>query len=218
MQFSKKPEYVHLPDWYHNVEYMREMDRGYAYKEDLFVPGYFELSIKSGESIVFSAGTIEAATASLKRKYDKELSKRIPRSSFYHCLVSSARQFIVKKDRVAEVIAGFPWFGTWGRDTFIALPGLTIAIRDRDSFLSVMDTMVKKLTGGLFPNMGSDDDPAFNSVDAPLWFIWALQQFHIYDPGFDIWKKYGRHIRHILTHFRQGTLFNIQMMIHSDSN
>ncbi len=222
MQFSKKPEYVHVPDWYYNVEYMKEMERGYAYKEDLFVPGYFELSMKSGESIIFSAGTKEAATASLKRKYKNEFSKRISRSSFYNCMVNSAQQFIVKKDRKTEVVAGFPWFGTWGRDTFIALPGLTIAIRNRDSFLSVMDTMVKKLKNGLFPNMGSDNDPAFNSVDAPLWFIWALQQFNIYDPEFDIWKQYGKHIKHILTHFREGTDYNIHMqnngLIHAGSD
>jgi predicted glycogen debranching enzyme len=211
MQFSKKPEYVHVPDWYYNIEYMKEMDRGYAYKEDLFVPGYFELTMKPGETIIFSASTKTAATASLKRKYENELARRTPRTSFYHCLVNSAQQFIVRKDRKTEVIAGFPWFGTWGRDTFIALPGLTIAIRDRESFLSVMDTMVKRLKYGLFPNVGSEHDPAYNSVDAPLWFIWALQQFHICDPEFDIWKRYGRHIRHILDHFRQGTLFNIHM-------
>jgi predicted glycogen debranching enzyme len=117
----------------------------------------------------------------------------------------------VRKDRKTEVVAGFPWFGAWGRDTFIALPGLTIAIRDPESFLNVADTMVKKLKHGLFPNMGTDDDPAFNSVDAPLWFIWALQQFHTYDPEYDLWKKYGKHIKHILQHFREGTLFNIRM-------
>lgn len=212
MQWSKKPEYIHVPDWYYNIEYMQEMNRGYPYKEDLFVPGYFELGMKQGESIIFSAGTKEAVSTGLKNRFTSELSKRIPRTSFYNCLVNSAQQFIVKKDGKAEIIAGFPWFGTWGRDTFIALPGLTIAIRDRESFLAVADTMVKKLQHGLFPNMGSEDNPAFNSVDAPLWFIWALQQFHIYDPEFDIWEMYGKHIRHVLTHFRQGTLFNIHMM------
>ncbi len=211
MQFSKKVDYVHVPDWYYNIEYMKEMERGYAYKEDLFVPGYLELSLKPGESIIFSASTKNAQTASLKRKYENELSKRIARTSFYHCLVNSAQQFIVRKDRKTEVIAGFPWFGTWGRDTFIALPGLTIAIRDSASFLSVMDTMVKRLKYGLFPNVGSDKDPAYNSVDAPLWFIWALQQFQICEPEFDLWKRYGRSIKSILKHFREGTLFNIHM-------
>lgn len=219
MQFSKKPEYVHVPDWYYNIEYLQEMKRGYAYKEDLFVPGYFELSMKEDETIIFSASTSEAATTSLKRKYTNELSSRIPRTSFYNCLVNSAQQFIVRKDRKTEVIAGFPWFGTWGRDTFIALPGLTIAIRDPESFIAVADTMVRRLKDGLFPNMGADDDPAFNSVDAPLWFIWSLQQFHNFDPTYDLWKRYGKHIKHILHYFRTGTMFNIHMqengMIHA---
>ena len=211
MQFSKKPEYVHVPDWYYNMEYMREMERGYAYKEDLFVPGYFELVMKEGEVIIFSASTREAAVAGLRRKYNSELSKRIPRTSFYNCLVNSAQQFFVRKEGKTEIIAGFPWFGTWGRDTFIALPGLTIAIRNPEAFISVADTMVKKLKHGLFPNTGGNDDPAYNSVDAPLWFIWALQQFNHYDPAYDLWKKYGKHIKHILLHFREGTLFNIHM-------
>lgn len=219
MQFSKKPEYVHVPDWYYNIEYLQEMKRGYAYKEDLFVPGYFELTMKADETIIFSASTSEAATTSLKRKYTNELSSRIPRTSFYNCLVNSAQQFIVRKDRKTEVIAGFPWFGTWGRDTFIALPGLTIAIRDPESFIAVADTMVRRLKDGLFPNMGADDDPAFNSVDAPLWFIWSLQQFHNFDPTYDLWKRYGKHIKHILHYFRTGTMFNIHMqengMIHA---
>jgi len=72
--------------------------------------------------------------------------------------------------------------------------------------------MVKKLKNGLFPNMGTDKNPAYNSVDAPLWFIWALQQYSDYDSQADIWKKYGRYIKHILNHFREGTLFNIRML------
>jgi predicted glycogen debranching enzyme len=211
MQFSKKPEYVHNPDWYYNIEYMKEMERGYDYKEDLFVPGYFELSLKKGETVIFSASTRLASPLALKRKYTSGLAKRLPRSNFYNSLANSAQQFIVRRDRKSEVIAGFPWFGTWGRDTFIALPGLTLSIGDKASFIAVADTMVKKLKHGLFPNMGTDQDPAYNSVDAPLWFIWALQQYSRVDEDFDIWKRYGKYIREILNSFRQGTLFNIKM-------
>ena len=211
MQLSKKPEYVHNPDWYYNIEYMREMERGYDYKEDLFVPGYFEVALKEGESVVFSAATKEGNPRTFGRKYTTELGKRLPRTNYYNSLANSAQQFIVRKDRKTEVIAGFPWFGTWGRDTFIALPGLTLAIGDKASFIAVADTMVKKLTNGLFPNMGSDKNPAFNSVDAPLWFIWALQQLAKTDDETDIWKKYGRYIKDILNSFRKGTLFNIKM-------
>ena len=211
MQLSKETDFVHVPDWYYNIEYLKEMERGYDYKEDLFVPGYFELSMRKGESVIFSAGTKEASPQALKRKYSNELSKRIPRTSFYNCLANSAQQFIVRKERKTEVIAGFPWFDTWGRDTFIALPGLTLPLQDRAAFLAVMDTMIKKLKNGLFPNMGSDVNPAYNSVDAPMFFIWALQQYSLEDPGTDLWKRYGKAVKNILDSFREGTLHGIGM-------
>jgi glycogen debranching enzyme len=68
MQFSKQAEYVHNPDWYYNIEYYKEKVRGFDYLEDLFVPGYFELDIKKGESIIFSAATIEATPSQFKKK------------------------------------------------------------------------------------------------------------------------------------------------------
>lgn len=211
MQLSVKPEFVHVPDWYYGIEYMREMERGYDYKEDLFVPGYFEVAMRKGQSIVFSAATRENDPSSLKKRYNSELVKRIPRTSFYNCLANSAQQFIVRKEKKTEVIAGFHWFGTWGRDTFIALPGLTLELEDNRTFLAVMDTMVKKLRDGLFPNTGTDANPAYNSADAPLFFIWALQQYHRADPEFDLWKKYGRSVKEILTRYRTGTMHGIRM-------
>lgn len=212
MQFSKSPDFILVSDWYNNIEYMKELERGYDYKEDLFVPGYFEIHMKKGETIIFSAGTKETTPESLKRKYENELSKRIPRTGYYNCLANSAQQFIVRKNKNTEIIAGFPWFGTWGRDTFIALPGLTIAIKDPVSFIAVMDTMVKRLKDGLFPNVGSEKNPAYNSVDASLWFIWALQQFADYEPEYDLWTRYGKYIKNILKYYRQGTLYNIRML------
>ncbi|MGC9343965.1 MAG: glycogen debranching enzyme N-terminal domain-containing protein, partial [Bacteroidales bacterium] len=70
MQCSKKVEYVHQPDWYYNIEYLEEQKRGYDYKEDLFVPGYFEFGIRKGESVIFSASTKRVSSAGLKRKYN----------------------------------------------------------------------------------------------------------------------------------------------------
>jgi predicted glycogen debranching enzyme len=211
MQFSKKPEFVHVPDWFYNIEYMKEMERGYDYKEDLFVPGYFELSMKKDDVVIFSAATSESNPVTYKKKFTVELGKRLPRTGYYNCLANSAQQFIVNRNGDTEVIAGFPWFDTWGRDTFISLPGLTVAIRNPDSFVAVMDTMVKRLKDGLFPNTGSRKAPAYNSIDSSLWFIWALQQLKDYDPTFDIWEKYGTYIKDILKHYREGTLFNIIM-------
>ncbi len=212
LQFSKKAEYVHSPDWYYNVEYLEEQRRGYDFKEDLFVPGYFEMDVKKGEVIIFSASTILVNPDTLKRKFTGEIEKRIPRDNFKNCLINSAQQFIMKRDRRTEIIAGFHWFGSWGRDTFIALPGLTLAIGDVKTCKAVIDTMVSKLANGLFPNIESSDDAAYNSVDAPLWFFWTLQQYarHInsYTP---VWKTYGKALGSILNAYRNGTLFNIKM-------
>ena len=213
LQFSKKVEYTHVPDWYHNVEYQEEMERGYDFQEDLFVPGFFEAEIKKGESIVFCAGTSEVNPASIKRSFTSEVKKRTPRDNFENCLRNSAQQFLVKKSGKSYVVAGFPWFGRWGRDTFIALPGLTLANGDTDSCKAVIDSMLSDLKGPLFPNIGEGDDSAYNSVDAPLWFFWALQQYteHTGDKA-GIWKSYKRKMNLILDGYRNGTDFDIHML------
>ena len=85
LQCSKKADYIHVPDWYYNIEYQKEKERGYDYQEDLFVPGYFEFSIEKGESVYFSAGIEEVNPANLKRFYTNEVSKRVPRDNFENC-------------------------------------------------------------------------------------------------------------------------------------
>jgi len=212
MQLSKQAGFVPVPDWYYNIEYMEEQRRGYEYKEDLFVPGYFEMPIKKGESIIFSASTSEVAPAGIKRKFTSEMNQRIPKDSFKNCLLNAAQQFIVRRNKSTEVKAGFPWFGTWGRDTFMALPGLTLTTGDKETAIQIMDTMVARMKNGLFPNTTIKGEPAFNSVDAPLWFIWALQQYEKSDPDFDIWKKYGKAVKSILESFRAGATGIIRML------
>jgi predicted glycogen debranching enzyme len=212
MQMSKTPEYTHVPDWNYNIEYQQEMERGYEFQEDLFVPGFFEVDIKKGESIVFCAGTEEIAPSAIKRAFDGEIKKRVPRDSFENCLVNSAQQFIVKKGKRTDIIAGFPWFGRWGRDTFIALPGLTLVSGEEKVFRDVIDTMVRDMQGPLFPNFGIKNKKAYNSADASLWFIWALQQYAIRSKKYEeIWKSYGSKIRNVLEGYRAGTPGYIHM-------
>lgn len=211
MQCSKAVEFVPVPDWYYDIEYMEEQKRGYEFKEDLYVPGYFEMSIKKGESIVFSASTSKEVPGGLKKKFTAELNQRIPKSSLKNCLLNAAQQFIVHKKNSTEIKAGFPWFGTWGRDTFMALPGLTLTTGDLPIFIKVMDSMVARMKDGLFPNTMIKGDPVYNSADAPLWFIWALQQYAQYDPGFDIWRKYGKAIKGVLENYRKGSAGFIRM-------
>ena len=190
IQFSKEAEFVPTPDWYFDIEYLEEQHRGYDYKEDLFVPGYFEMPVRKGEAIYFSASTVETNPAMLKRKYTSEYNKRIVRISFRECLINSAEQFILKKDKRTEITAGFHWYSTSARSTFQSLPGLTLSVDDRKTFKAVCDTMVSKMNNGLFPDMYPDDNLRYISVDASLWFIWALQRYCIQtgDCSF-IWKS-----------------------------
>jgi predicted glycogen debranching enzyme len=210
MQFSSKVEFVHVPDWYIGVEYPEEQKRGYDYSEDLFTPGFFELKAKKGDIIVFSASTKEEKTSGLKQKFTKTVSGKIPRDSYINCLRNAAQQFIEKRGGKTLIIAGYPWFGSWGRDTFIALPGIAIARHTLVLYREVLGTQVNKMKGGLFPNMGDTSNPAFNSVDAPLWFFWAVQQYTEHG-GTDGWERYGEAVKSVLNAFKNGTAFNIHM-------
>ncbi len=212
MQISKKNEYTHAPDWYYNIEYQEEMERGYECHEDLLVPGFFEFDIKPGESVCFSAGISAIASASIKRLFTSELKQRIPRDSFENCLINAAQQFIFKRGAKTNIIAGFPWFGIWGRDTFISLPGLTLTTGEVKTCKAVIDTMLKDLNGPLFPNNGSGDKLECHSADTPLWLFWTLQQYVMKTGASnDVWKEYGRKMKQILEGFREGTVNNIHM-------
>jgi len=212
MQCSKAVEFVPVPDWYFSVEYMEEQKRGYEYKEDLYVPGYFEMPLKKGESVVFSASTSQVVPGGLKKKFTSEQKERISKDSLKECLRNASQQFIVRKKGSTEIKAGFPWFGTWGRDTFMALPGLTLTTGDLPTALQLIDSMVARMKQGLFPNTAIKGKPAFNSSDAPLWFIRALQEYEKYDPDFDIWKKYGKAIKEVLETYRYGASGIIRML------
>lgn len=212
MQFSKKNEFVFLPDWYRGVEYPKEQERGYASNEDLYVPGYFEMPIKKGESIVFSASTSECKTGGLKRLFEKEVDERSPRDNFFHCLVNAAHQFHnrTKKDE-RYILAGYPWFKCRARDTFIALPGLTLSIEEEDYFELVMETASR----GLYEFMeGKPLTVKIYELDQPdvmLWAIWAIQQYAKHSNREKCYRKYGKLLRDIVYFILADTHPNLEL-------
>lgn len=211
MQFSTKVEFIHVPDWYLGVEYTEEQKRGYDYSEDLFTPGFFEVEAKQGDVIVFSASTKEEKPSGFKTKFTKTVVNKIPRSNFINCLKNAAQQFIDIRNDKTLIVAGYPWFGSWGRDTFISLPGLALARKKNlELYRAVLDTQVASMKDGLFPNMGGNDNPAFNSVDAPLWFFWAVQQY-IEAGGNDAAERYFEPMKSVIYAYRDGASFNIGM-------
>ena len=178
MQFSKKNEFIFHPDWYRGVEYPKEQERGYASNEDLYVPGYFEMPIKKGESIVFSAAISSIKPSSLKKLFDEEVAERNPRDNFFHCLVNAAHQFHIRtKNDDRYLLAGYPWFKCRARDTFISLPGLTLSIEEQDYFELVMKTAERGIREFMAGKPLTGMITEIEQPDVLLWAIWAIQQY-----------------------------------------
>lgn len=212
LQLSKKPEYVHVPDWYYNIEYPIEQRRGYDFHEDLFVPGYFEVEASQGETILFSAGTEESSPHTLLDKFNAGTQYKTPRNTFKNCLINSAQQFFVSDHSAIDIKAGYHWMESRVRDTFIALPGLTIAYDDTEAFFQVIDSKVAQSKQGFFPTEQKADEVITEPADASLWFIWCLQQhYQQYGDGRKIWRSYGKYIKKILNSYSTGINNNIHM-------
>ena len=202
MQTSKECRFVFCPDWYRRFEYSKELERGYDFNEDLYVPGYFELKIEKGESIVFSAGVNEVRTKGLKRTFTVEANERTPRDNFYHCLKNSAHQFHNKQGKYHYIVAGYPWFKCRARDMLVSLPGLTLALKETFEFESAMATVREALTDFM---KGRESKCMIEEVEKPdvmLWAVWAIQQYAKSTSRQQAWDKYGKLMTDIVEYVR----------------
>ncbi len=213
MQFSKKNEFKFCPDWYRGVEYPKEQERGYASNEDLYVPGYFEMGIKKGETIVFAASTSEIKTSSLKKLFEEEVDERSPRDNFFHCLVNAAHQFHRReKNDDRYILAGYPWFKCRARDTFISLPGLTLSIEENDYFELVMKTAMRGYYEFMEGKPLTVHITEIEMPDVPLWAIWALQQYAKETSKEECYKKYGQFIKDVIHFIQDNKHPNLKLM------
>ena len=178
MQFNTEAKFIFDPHWNKGIEYLQDMQAGDTYKEDLYVPGYFEMPIKKGDVFIFSAGDTLKNTSTLADEFEEEVNRRTPRSTFYNCLKNSSHQFFYTPNANEQyLLAGYPWFKVRARDQFISLPGCTISVGRVDDFEKIMDTAIVQMKS-LMKGIPCDgllkevDDP-----DIPLWIIWSLQQF-----------------------------------------
>ena len=211
MQFNKKNEFHFVPDWYRGVEYPKEQERGYASNEDLYVPGYFEMNIKKGESIVFAASTSQIRSSSLKSLFDKEVAERAPRDNFFHCLVNAAHQFHNRLGNDERyILAGYPWFKCRARDTFIALPGLTLAIEEQDYFELVMKTAERELRN-FMKGKPVKKITEMEMPDVPLWAVWAVQQYAKEAGEEKAFKMYGKLVADIVKFIEEGNHPNLTL-------
>lgn len=212
MQFSKKNEFVFQPDWYRGIEYPKEQERGYDSNEDLYVPGYFEMPIKKGESIVFAASISPSKATELKKLFDNEVDLRAPRDNFFHCLVNAAHQFHNRENEDDRyILAGYPWFKCRARDTFISLPGLTLAIDEQDYFELVMKTAERGLREFMEGKPLSVKIYEMEQPDVLLWAIWAIQQYAKNAGKEKCREMYGKLVEDIMEYILAGKHPNLRL-------
>jgi predicted glycogen debranching enzyme len=199
MQFNKPVRFISDPNWYNGIEYSKEQDRGYPYKEDLFVPGYFEMEIKKGEEIVFCAGVEQAESSGLLALFGKELNHCLPKADFYSCIVNAVKQhYYNPKGNDYYLIAGYPWFKVRARDLFVSLTNSTILIGENKMYENIMKTALKALTNFIKKGVADPVIEEINQPDILLWAIWSMQQYRLKE-GLDKAKsKYGEIVGDII--------------------
>lgn len=201
---TNKPgtEFVPAPDWYYNFEYQQDIARGYEGHEDLMTTGYFETELKKGESIIFSASLDEmGSTKTIDELFEGSIARRTHKIDFISCLEHSARQFLIRRPgNRTEVIAGYPWHGVSGRQTFISLPGITLRQNHKEDCMDALDTQVRNMCNGMF----CGDFSAAVGADTPLWFFWTLQQLEPQIGAKALWERYGEAMKQLLASYRRG--------------
>ncbi|MBN2744280.1 MAG: glycogen debranching enzyme N-terminal domain-containing protein [Marinilabiliaceae bacterium] len=201
LQISKENEYIPFPNWYRDIEYIKEWERGYDFQEDLYVPGYFEIPIEKGESIIFSASTAPVKTGGLKAKFTREAKKRIPRDTLLNNLLNAASQFLLINKGKTELVAGYHWYGSRLRDTLVALPGLFLFQKDLKPFHDVLDTTIAQIETDYLNGTSEELAAKFKDVDVPLWLFHTLQECKtLYDTK-NIWATYGELLKKILDYY-----------------
>lgn len=210
MQVNHKPKFVFDPHWYKGIEYIKDQERGIPYTEDLYVPGYFEVDMKKGDTIIFSAGVSEVNTRQLTKMYEDEIKTRTPRTSFYNCLKNSAKQFYMTNADGHYMLAGYPWFKVRARDEFIALPGCTLSNHHRPDFEAIMDTAKEAFTRWMETGEPDKHLQGIDLPDVPLWAAWAIQRYSHDTDVPTARERYGELVAQLIDFIVDGKHPNLQ--------
>lgn len=211
MQVNHKPKFVFDPHWYKGIEYIKDQERGIPYTEDLYVPGYFEVDMKKGDTIIFSAGVSEVNTRMLSKMYEDEIKTRTPRTSFYNCLKNSAKQFYMTNADGHYMLAGYPWFKVRARDEFIALPGCTLSNHHRPDFEAIMDTAKEAFTRWMETGEPDKHLQGIDLPDVPLWAAWAIQRYSHDTDVLTARERYGELVAQLIDFIIDGKHPNLQV-------
>jgi predicted glycogen debranching enzyme len=173
--------YRHEPHWYRRFVYAEEERRGLDYEEDLASPGVFRFDLGPGEAVLVlgtdaaSASTADDATALARRLRESEKRRR---ARLGGRLERAADAYLVRRGGGRTIVAGYPWFTDWGRDTFIALRGVCFATGRHADAKAILLEWAGAVSEGMLPNRFPDrgELPEYNSVDASLWYVVAVHE------------------------------------------
>ncbi|MBE9042040.1 amylo-alpha-1,6-glucosidase, partial [Oscillatoriales cyanobacterium LEGE 11467] len=219
------------PTWYENFDLAIERYRGTGDRENHLHAATIEIALEPGESLTVVASTDPTpnldglAALAERRAYERQLleqSSKVPylkatgKPEWVDRLVLAADQFIVNRPLSARpdgktIIAGYPWFADWGRDTMISLPGLTLLTGRPEIARTILGTYARYLDRGMLPNVFPDrgDTPAYNTADASLWFAEAVRSYYAATGDRDFLEAIFPAIEEIIRWYRQGTRYNI---------
>jgi predicted glycogen debranching enzyme len=208
-------------DWYRNFEYQIERERGLDFTEDLFNPFALRVDMNTRSSVSMIVSTEIRDAANLAEYRDAEIMRRAeiiaesPHQDPFVCaLASAADQYIVARGRCKTVIAGYHWFGDWGRDTMIALPGLTLVTGRAGIAKSILLEFARHIDRGMLPNRFPDagEAPEYNTVDATLWYFEAIRALGKYTGDYDFIKtNFYAALVDIIDWHERGTRYGIKM-------
>jgi len=223
---TDRGEFTYEPDWYWNFQHRSEAERGLDSQEDLFRPGTFRLRLQPGEQVTFIAtaeADFDAPTLAVEREQKRRrlLLRSVPDAAppWVQRLTLAADQFIVRRSNAQgelqgmSVIAGYPWFSDWGRDTMIALPGLALATGRHAEAAAILRTFASHVSEGMLPNRFPDggEAPEYNTVDATLWMFHAIAAYLEASGDRALLRDLYPTLREIIEWHQRGTRYGIHV-------
>jgi len=185
IQTNIKSMFYPSPHWWKNFEYLKERNRGYEYQEDLFVPGIFEFNIKEGEHVIFR-GSLQPSASNFDNEWNEEIKRLENYSKKFQeeeeplkTLKTHSQSFLIKKNNDKNgIISGYHWFGERGRDTLVALPGLTLYRGDAETAKQILKRFAELESNYLLPNIISyKNNSVYNSIDTSFLLFNTCQQY-----------------------------------------
>ncbi|MEI9936546.1 MAG: amylo-alpha-1,6-glucosidase [Pseudomonadota bacterium] len=214
--------YTHAPEWYRNFRYAEEEQRGLDCDEDLAAPGILSFDLSAGPAIWISSASTPGEALPEGASAESFVSsssnrERARRSAFSSPLERAADSYLVVRGTGRTIIAGYPWFCDWGRDTFIALRGLCLTTRRLNEARDILVEWSQVVSEGMLPNLFPDGhgEPKYNSVDGSLWYVIAASDLLKNPQGSSVLSLADQHalraaILAIVSGYARGTRFGIR--------